>query len=151
MIQQSTLDFIKAQEGEKYKMYKDCIGKPTIGVGHLIKPDEQYLYSKTLTEKDVDSLLLRDVQPCSANVYKLVKVSVNQNMHDSLCSFEFNEGVGALGQSTLLKNINLGIKGDEIVKDFCMWDKVEVNGQKVENESIKQRRIREANLFNTAI
>lgn len=149
MIQDSTIAFLIAQEGERYKMYKDSVGKPTTGVGHLIKPGEEYLYNTVLTEEDVHKILWNDLLPCQHAIDSLVKVPLTQNQFDALISFEFNEGVGALASSTLLKNINAGIKGDEIVKDFCMWDKVVVGGVRSESFSILARRQREASLFNS--
>ena len=56
-IAKSTLAFISKEEGIRNKAYKDSKGLWTIGVGHLIKPDEQHLITATLTDEQVQDLL----------------------------------------------------------------------------------------------
>ena len=64
-IAKSTLDFITKEEGARNKAYKDSKGLWTIGVGHLIKADEQNLINATLTDEQVKELLKSDLKWCS--------------------------------------------------------------------------------------
>lgn len=151
MIQESTIKLLERLEGERYKMYKDSVGKPTTGVGHLIKPEEQYLYSEILTEEDVQNLLRKDLGICEDSISKLVTRSINQNQFDALCSFEFNEGTGALASSTLLKRVNIGMRGQDIQDAFIMWDKIKINGVSQVSPGIHARRLEEAAIYNTPV
>ena len=65
-IAKSTLDFITKEEGSRNKAYKDTKGLWTIGVGHLIKADEQHLITATLTDEQVEELLHIAGQPHQA-------------------------------------------------------------------------------------
>lgn len=73
-------------EGFRNKMYKDSNGYPTIGVGHLIKPNEQHLMTKILTNEGVDELFDKDIAPVEAWINTNCKWT-NQNQFDVLCSF----------------------------------------------------------------
>ena len=57
-IAKSTLALIEGFEGKKNTAYKDSKGLWTIGVGHLIKPSEQYLLHATLTDQQIDLSLI---------------------------------------------------------------------------------------------
>ena len=73
-IAKSTLEFITKEEGSRNKAYKDSKGLPTIGVGHLIKSDEAYLLTATLTDDQVEDLLRSDLKWCSEAVESSVRV-----------------------------------------------------------------------------
>src|ERR1035437_3832827 len=105
-IEQSTEDFLRAVERVKYNMYHDSAGRPSIGVGHLILPNEDYLLTATLNDEQVNDLLFKDLATASACVNGVVKAEINQNQFDSLVSFTFNEGAHAFATSTLLRSIN---------------------------------------------
>jgi len=99
------LNFIKAVEGMKLTRYKDSAGLWTIGVGHLIKPFENYT---TITEAEAMRLLAEDVAEAEIAVNRYVKVPLTQNQFDALVSFVFNVGSGAFRRSTLLTKLNAG-------------------------------------------
>lgn len=44
----------------KFRVYKDSLGKDTIGYGHLVLPGENF--SRGLTEEEADILLDRDIE-----------------------------------------------------------------------------------------
>ncbi len=96
-ISKKGIDFIKFHEGVRYKMYRDTQGYPTIGVGHLIKSNEQYLMTKTLTEKEVDDLFKKDIQEFVDAANEAFVVPVNQHEFDATISFLFNVGKGWAG------------------------------------------------------
>ena len=105
-IAKSTLDFITKEEGARNKAYKDSKGLWTIGVGHLIKADEQHLINTTLTDSQVEDLLKSDLKWCSEAVESSVRVPLQQNQFDALYSLCFNIGETNFKKSTVVKKIN---------------------------------------------
>jgi lysozyme len=121
-IAKSTLSFITKEEGARNKAYKDSKGLWTIGVGHLIKSDEQHLINATLTDEQVEELLRSDLKWCSEAVESSVKVPLSQNQFDALYSLCFNIGGTAFKNSTVVKRINAGdLKG--AADAIEMWNK----------------------------
>ena len=136
-IAQSTLAFITKEEGARNKAYKDSKGLWTIGVGHLIKPDEQYLITATLTNEQVEELLRSDLKWCSEAVESSVKVPLDQNQFDALYSLCFNIGETAFKKSTVVRKLNENdFKG--AADAILMWNKPAV---------LENRRKRERALF----
>jgi len=105
-IAKSTLSFITKEEGSRNKAYKDTKGLWTIGVGHLIKADEQHLITATLTDEQVEDLLRSDLKWCSDAVESSVKVPLTQSQFDALYSLCFNIGEGAFKKSTVVRRLN---------------------------------------------
>jgi len=105
-IAKSTLDFITKEEGSRNKAYQDSKGLWTIGVGHLIKEDEQYLLTANLTNDQVEDLLRKDLKWCSEAVETSVKVPLQQHQFDALYSLCFNIGGTNFSNSTVVKKIN---------------------------------------------
>jgi lysozyme len=121
-IAKSTLAFITKEEGARNKAYKDSKGLWTIGVGHLIKSDEQHLINATLTDEQVEELLRSDLKWCSEAVESSVRVPLSQNQFDALYSLCFNIGGTAFKNSTVVKRINAGdLKG--AADAIEMWNK----------------------------
>lgn len=59
---QTAANYIKRNEGVKYSLYKDSYGHWTIGIGHLVTPQEiQYFKNRTLTENEVMALFRKDL------------------------------------------------------------------------------------------
>ena len=103
-ISQKGIDFIKQKEGCSLKKYLDIGGKPTIGVGHLITEKENI--ANEITNEQAEELLRKDLKVVEDAINKYVKVSIDQEQFDALCSLIFNIGVGAFISSTLLKELN---------------------------------------------
>ena len=121
-IAKSTLDFITKEEGARNKAYKDSKGLWTIGVGHLIKANEQHLITATLTDDQVEELLKSDLKWCSEAVESSVKVSLTQKQYDALYSLCFNIGETNFRKSTVVKKINENdLKG--AADAIEMWNK----------------------------
>lgn len=140
-IAKSTLDVIVGFEGFETKAYKDTKGLWTIGVGHLIKPDEQHLMTANLTKEQVHDLLQKDLSWCDEAVTKNVKVPLNQNQYDALYSLCFNIGAPNFAKSEVVKNLN---KGDykKAADAILNWNKPEI---------LIKRRQKERQLFLTNI
>lgn len=136
-IAKSTLAFITKEEGFKNKAYRDSKNLLTIGVGHLIKADEQHLINATLTDEQVEELLRSDLRWCSEAVESSVRVPLSQNQYDALYSLCFNIGETNFRKSTVVKKINENdLKG--AADAILMWNKPAV---------LQKRRERERALF----
>ncbi|MEQ9116208.1 MAG: lysozyme [Rickettsiales bacterium] len=131
---------IKKFEGFSSTPYKCPAGLQTIGYGHVIQKGEALLH---LTEKQAESLLLRDI-----NMYETALSSLgirfSQNQFDALLSLSFNLGLRNFLNSTLCKYLKLG---DFIAasKEFTRW--VYSAGRVL--PGLQRRREIEKNLFMT--
>ena len=111
------LSLTKQFEGLRLTAYQDVAGVWTIGYGHTgdVHPGQ------TITNEQADALLLSDMAVAIACVNHSVKVPLTQGQFDALCDFTFNEGIGNLTTSTLLRLLNTG---DYIsaAQQFGKWD-----------------------------
>lgn len=140
-------------EGIRHKMYKDTVGKPTIGIGHLIiLPEEKELLTKRLTLDEIYEMKRKDLVRFENNLNNIIEqfdLTLTQPQYDSLISFMFNVGVKAFNDSTLYKKLIRGFF-DEVVTQFPRWTKKKLpNGKVVEAPEMYARRIAEQNIFLT--
>lgn len=98
---QNGIDFLKRWEGVRKRVYLDSVRKPTVGVGHLILPQDGLKVGDIISDAQVDAFLRQDVRIAEKAVND-AKLSMTQNQFDALVSFTFNLGGGGLKQ--LLKN-----------------------------------------------
>lgn len=74
-IPQSTIDLLHDREGFRDKVYKDSLGKPTVGYGHLIRPGQSYtledgtvkkgselVVGDRISRQELDALFQKNVQ-----------------------------------------------------------------------------------------
>jgi lysozyme len=141
MVSKKGLEFLKAVEGFKNKAYKDVKGLWTIGVGHLINlTKEPGLLKATLTNREVQKLLDKDLDRFEKVVRDSIKVPLKNWQKDALVSLAFNIGDTGFKNSTLVKRINAGDSEANIIKAFSMWDSPIV---------LASRRAKEARLYFT--
>ena len=105
-------------------MYLDPVGRPTVGVGHLVKPNEGELYpvGKRITKAESQDLLSKDLARFEMAVSSLVKVPLTQNQFDALVSLAFNIGTTAFQNSSVLRRLNEK-KYEAAADAFLMWVK----------------------------
>lgn len=139
--------FLVKEEGTRSRAYKDQAGRDTIGIGHLIRPDEKRLLSVTLTPKQIEDLFFLDVVRTEDEIKNSIKVPLNANQSAAITSFVFNVGSTAFKSSTLLKLLNEG-KYREASLEFPRWKYITLNGRKQVSQGLVQRRLREQVLFN---
>jgi GH24 family phage-related lysozyme (muramidase) len=48
------------REGKRLTVYRDSLGKPTVGIGHLVTDDDGLEVGDTITDADVDAFFARD-------------------------------------------------------------------------------------------
>lgn len=133
------IDLVKKFEGCKLTSYKCPASVITIGYGHTLNVK----LGTTITQAEAERLLMNDLINIANSVSKLAK-NVNQNQFDSLVSFAYNCGVGALTYSTLLRKINVNTKDSDIKFQFAKWNKV--NGKPL--LGLTKRRLAEWQLYN---
>jgi lysozyme len=122
------LDMLKHHEGVRYKPYL-CPGKLwTIGVGHVMYPEQARIPStpdgmerrkawplrpednRQWSVEEVDRILAKDVERFERGVLRFIPIKLSQNEFDAILSFAFNLGLGTLQRSTLRQAL---IRGDK--------------------------------------
>lgn len=121
MTSDSALQQIAEWEGIKFKMYLCAANKPTIGVGHLIKEDEQHLMTATLNNSQVMQLFRDDIKETVGYVTNHFKgVELTQKQFDAAVSFCFNAGIGNLRKAQWAGLLKEG-KIEEAAKSLAAW------------------------------
>lgn len=154
-VSAQAIKVIRHHEGVRNKPYRCPAKLWTIGVGHVLYPEQGRLKledrdafplrpedNRTFTPEEVDGILRSDLARFESGVAKLVTVPLSQGMFDGLVSFSFNVGLGALQRSTLRQKLNRGDKqgaADELLK-YCLA------GGKI-LKGLQNRRIDERALF----
>jgi GH24 family phage-related lysozyme (muramidase) len=136
-ITTSTIELIKHFEGVKNQAYDDGYGNMTIGVGHLIRNNEAHLYYATLSDRQVEDLLLSDMRPCEGVIKSGVTLPLTQGQFDALMSLCFNIGHDNFKRSHTVHYLN---GGDYMLaaKSMLNWDNP---------KSLTKRRYKEHKLF----
>ena len=99
-------------DGRTISSYEESVGGPTIGIGHLIRPDEREYFSqflggrKEMTRKQVFDLFRKDVQAHVDPWIGTIKKPVTQEMIDALASLAFNVGVNSRTLKNAIEAIN---------------------------------------------
>jgi len=125
-------------EGFRANAYRDPVGVWTIGFGHTrgVRPGD------TILRGEAGRLLEEEVEQFMQGVEELVDVSVNANQLAALTSFSYNLGLGALGNSTLLRKLNSG-DYEGAADQFRRW--IYAGGKVL--SGLQKRRAAEAALF----
>ena len=141
---------IKNFEGLRLLAYRDSAGVWTIGYGSTryhdgkaVKPGD-----KLANQEQADALLANTLSQYTDAVNELVQVPLAQNQFDALVSFTYNEGTGALKQSTLLHKLNNNDYSGA-ADQFLVWDKITDprSGEKIVSSTLADRRRQERALF----
>jgi len=154
-VSPKAIAMIQHHEGIRYKPYKCPAKLWTIGVGHVMYPEQGKLKvenrdefllrpedNRVWTKDEVDGILRSDLARFERGVAQFCPVPLTQGMYDSLVSFSFNVGLGTLQRSTLRQKLLRGDKtsaGEEFLK-YCMA------GGKI-LKGLQNRRIDERALF----
>ncbi len=118
-VNQAGIELIKHFEGCFLKPYLCPAGVLTVGYGHT-GPD--VIKGKSITAKEAEELLKKDLLKFSKAISERVKVSTNDNQFSALVSLTYNIGLGNLYMSTLLKLLN---RGDYVGagNEFLKWNR----------------------------
>ena len=154
-VSAKALKVIKHHEGTRFTPYRCPAKLWTIGVGHVLYPEQGKLKiderdgfplrpedNRKFSVEEVDAILAAHLQRFERGVEKFVTVPLTQGQFDALVSFSFNVGLGTLQRSTLRAKLNRGENAaDEFLK-YCMA------GGKI-LKGLQNRRIDERAMFLT--
>ena len=134
-VSPQALKVIKHHEGIRFNPYRCPAKLWTIGVGHVLYPEQGKLKiderdgfplrpedDRKFSMDEVDAILAADLQRFERGVERFVSVALTQGEFDALVSFSFNVGLGTLQRSTLRAKLNRNDKdgaADELLK-YCM-------------------------------
>ena len=154
-VSSEAIKVIQHHEGIRYKAYQCPAKLWTVGVGHVLYPEQGKLPidqrdgfalrpedNRAFSKDEVDAILKSDLQRFERGVFSFCPVALSQGMFDGLVSFSFNVGLGTLQRSTLRQKLLRGDKAgaaEEFLK-YCMA------GGKV-LKGLQNRRKDEAALF----
>ena len=141
-ITEDGLRLIRRFEGFSATPYICPAGYPTVGYGHVVKPQEMERFAAGITEDEANALLQKDVGVAERAVLRLISVPLTDGQFDALVSFTFNLGAGALQRSTLRRKINRE-EYAEAAPEFLKW--VWAGGRKL--KGLVRRREAEAALY----
>jgi lysozyme len=141
-ITEKGLGIIKKFESFSPTIYICPAGYPTIGYGHLVKPQEREQFASGINTDQAEELLRQDVRTAERAVLRLITVPLTNGQFDALVSFTFNLGAGALQRSTLRRKVNRGDHAN-VPAEFKKW--VWAGGRKL--EGLIMRREAEAKLY----
>jgi lysozyme len=129
------IEMVKHHEGIRYKPYRCPARLYTVGVGHVMYPEQGKLKieardgfplrpedNRVWTKDEVDGLLKFDLARFERGVAQFCPVPLTQGMFDGLVSFSFNVGLGTLQRSTLRQKLLRCDKtgaAEELLK-YCM-------------------------------
>ena len=157
-VSDACVEMIKHHEGVRSKPYSCPAGLWTIGVGHVLYPEQAKLkleerkayplrfdHDKIWSDGGIDAILRSDLTRFESGVLRLCPGAINSQAHfDALVSFSFNVGLGSLQSSTLRMKYNRG-EYEAAADEFVKWNK---GGGRI-LPGLTRRRLAEQALFLT--
>jgi lysozyme len=139
-ISKKGLDFIKKEEGFKDVPYIDGKKGWSIGYGiyHKGTPPE----GLRITQEQAEIDLINYLDIMTFEISRVLKVDLNQNQFDAICSLVFNIGLGSFDISTILTCLNAR-DFESASNEFVRWRYTDGNL----NEDLLERRKRERAVF----
>ena len=142
-------NWLRARENVIYRAKqdgKDYEGniKFSIGMGHQIQPNEDYLLNTTISETKVRELFKSDIEKIVKDVDSVVKVPLTRNQKIALVSIRYNVGPVGFRSRNLLSTLNNRdyAGAAAIIPTFIVTS----NGG-IFNQGLQNRRRLEAQLF----
>lgn len=139
---QKATNLVSEFEGFSSVAYQDGNGIWTIGFGHTAN-----VKGADVTTRDAALVWLsNDLDTADNCINRYVKVPLNQNQFDALCSFVFNIGCGNFSKSTCFRNLEAS-QYAAAGAAMLMWNKIA--GQV--SPGLDRRRKAEQALFSEAV
>lgn len=142
------IQLIKHWEGVRYRPYICSARLHTIGVGHVLYPDQGRLPldqrdtyplkaedNRVFSGAEVDGILGADLRRFEVGVAKLFPMVLTQGQNDALVSFAFNLGLGGVQRSTLRQKVLRG-EIEEAANEFLKFTR---GGGKILPGLVKRR------------
>lgn len=134
-VSAKAIEMIKHHEGVRQTPYRCPARLLTVGVGHVMFPEQGKLKleqrdafpvppdaMRKYSMEEVDAILRSDLARFEKGVATYCPVPLTQGQFDALVSFSFNVGLGTLQRSTLRQKVLRGdMEGaaEELMK-YCM-------------------------------
>ena len=134
-ISERAIKVVMHHEGVRQRPYRCPALLWTVGVGHVLYPeqgrlklDERMAFKlrpeddRQFSMEEVNGILAADLQRFERGVERFCPVPLTQGQFDSCVSFSFNVGLGTLQRSTFRQKVIRGDKegaADELLK-YCM-------------------------------
>lgn len=124
-ISNKGLKIIENFEGFRSCPYLDQVKVPTIGIGTTFYENGQKvkMTDSCITHDRAYELLTNYLKDTVNLINSLLKVELNQNQFDAICSLTYNIGDSGFSSSTVLKRINKNPNDPTIRDAFMMWTK----------------------------
>lgn len=135
MISDKAIEMIRHHEGVRFKPYRCPAALWTIGVGHVLYPEQgklpiterlkyplQIEHFRNFSHDEVNDILKNDLKRFEAGVRRLCPNGLSQSRLDALVSFAFNVGLGSLQKSSIRMKHNRG-DFEGAADAFLMWTK----------------------------
>lgn len=153
LVSDKCIEFIKSYEGFSSKAYYDGTGytdkQLTIGYG-TTKASVPVAFpngtNSTCTKEQATKWLKDEVEKYAERINRDLNsknVKLKQHEFDSLCSFAYNCGVGALLGSTLYKRVCSGVRDSSLKDNFTAWSMA--GGKRL--QGLYNRRCEEYDMF----
>lgn len=147
-VSAKAIEMIKHHEGVRFKPYRCPAGLWTIGVGHVMYPEQAKLPiterlnfplrpedNRQFTKEEVDAFLANDLSGFERGVARMCPTGLTQQRFDALVSISFNFGLGTLQRSSIRMKHNRG-EFDAAADAFLLYTK---GGGKILPGLVKRR------------
>jgi len=121
-VSDKAIEMIKHHEGVRQKPYRCPAKLWTVGVGHVLYPEQGKMKiedrdgfplkdadNRTFSMEEVNAILKSDLARFERGVVLFCPVRLTGGQFDALVSFSFNVGLGTLQRSTLRQKV---LRGD---------------------------------------
>jgi len=136
-------EIIRSFEGYSAKAYRCSAGVLTCGWG-CTGPD--ILADTVWTEEYAKERFMKEIDLYCEKLTKCLPSNITKNRFLACLSLSYNIGLPAFQSSTLLKCLKINDYGGA-AEQFLVWDKITLNGKKIMNRGLHERRKKEQALF----
>jgi lysozyme len=153
-VSAKTIEMIKHHEGVRFKPYQCPAKLWTIGVGHVLYPNQGKMPidqrggfqlaqedNRSFSKDEVNAILRADLARFEKGVATYCPVPLTQGQFDALVSFSFNVGLGTLQRSTMRQKVlrgDMAGAAEELLK-YCMAGGKVLRG--LQNRRIDERAV----------
>lgn len=118
------------------------VQKYSIGYGHQIRPNEQYLLTATINKAKAMELFASDLAPLEKQVNNSSKHALNQSQFDVFVKFGYNAGTGSLAKVIVTWNTTHDV--NKVAEHIKLYKYSTKNGVKTVSPGLVARRAEEA-------